>query len=885
MRELVRSIEGVSGTVPMRWRVRAAVRLRRGTRRAASGATACRSRPGAPKRSRSPAGMPATPPWRDDGVEGRFEIAAGGRALLALASAYAEPLVLPAASAVADAARRPRSASGQSGPTRARYDGPWADARPAQRARAQADDLRAVRRIGRRADHVAARGDRRRAQLGLPLLLDSRFELHDRRAAAARMPRRGAVAVLVVHAGDGADRAGAPRPVSPRRRRRPATSASLALTGYRGSRAGARRQRRARAGRSTTSTARCSRPRGSTAKGSTRSIATPARVLARIADHVCDIWRRPDSGIWEVRNGPFHFTHSKVMCWVALDRAVQLADARRTARAPRRRAGGARRRRSATSSNAECWSDAAAAATRASPAASDVDASLLMLPLVGYGDPHGERIRGTIDAVNRLLRDGDFVYRYHADDGVAGGEGSFLNCSFWLVSALARVRPRRRGDRADGSAGRARQRRRAVLRGNRSATAAPFSATFRRRSSTSRSIDAAIAAVEVRGAASGAGVTRRSRPRSPAAFSARSVLTTVIKAASELALTRMDLALLLGTTVTDNRRKARAIGYVFHFVLGILFALAYGAFFADHRPQHRGGSARCSAPLHAVFTATVARQRAAADRPSRAWRRPTQPRTRSTLIEPPGFLMLNYGRSTFLVTLVAHIAYGAIVGADRLSVVSPLARRTEPRPRTADITSVLYHDLVFQRRTTGSVVCPSCGSLVGVRDDKCYSCGRSNPGLWGFGPVLRQIGADLGFAQLVVGTCVTLWVITLLMSGSGYPRRQPDVRCCRRARQSCSCSARAAPIPVFGIGPMVDRAQRRLAARRPAAHPDEHVLGVADGAGDGRHARTVANGHHLHGRRRHRIRAELVCRRVSCRRSRSCTAPVSRSAHRRRCSA
>jgi membrane associated rhomboid family serine protease len=72
---------------------------------------------------------------------------------------------------------------------------------------------------------------------------------------------------------------------------------------------------------------------------------------------------------------------------------------------------------------------------------------------------------------------------------------------------------------------------------------------------------------------------------------------------------------------------------------------------------------------------------------------------------------------------------------------------------------------VFQRRTTGSVVCPSCGSLVGVRDDKCYTCGRSNPGLWGFGPALRSLSADFGFAQLVVGTCVTVWVITLLLSG------------------------------------------------------------------------------------------------------------------------
>jgi rhomboid protease GluP len=63
-------------------------------------------------------------------------------------------------------------------------------------------------------------------------------------------------------------------------------------------------------------------------------------------------------------------------------------------------------------------------------------------------------------------------------------------------------------------------------------------------------------------------------------------------------------------------------------------------------------------------------------------------------------------------------------------------------------------------------VCPSCGSLVGVRDDKCYTCGRSNPGLWGFGPALRQIGVDFGFIPLVVGACTVLYVLTLLKSGS-----------------------------------------------------------------------------------------------------------------------
>jgi rhomboid protease GluP len=73
---------------------------------------------------------------------------------------------------------------------------------------------------------------------------------------------------------------------------------------------------------------------------------------------------------------------------------------------------------------------------------------------------------------------------------------------------------------------------------------------------------------------------------------------------------------------------------------------------------------------------------------------------------------------------------------------------------------------VLSRKTTGSVVCPSCGSLVGVRDDKCYSCGRANPGLWGFAPMLRQFGADLGFVPIVIGTSSVIYVLTLLASGS-----------------------------------------------------------------------------------------------------------------------
>jgi rhomboid protease GluP len=72
------------------------------------------------------------------------------------------------------------------------------------------------------------------------------------------------------------------------------------------------------------------------------------------------------------------------------------------------------------------------------------------------------------------------------------------------------------------------------------------------------------------------------------------------------------------------------------------------------------------------------------------------------------------------------------------------------------------------RQKTGSVVCASCGSLVGVNDDKCYTCGRRNPGLWGFGPVLRRFGNDLGFLSLVVYGCIALYFVSLLITlGTG----------------------------------------------------------------------------------------------------------------------
>jgi rhomboid protease GluP len=73
---------------------------------------------------------------------------------------------------------------------------------------------------------------------------------------------------------------------------------------------------------------------------------------------------------------------------------------------------------------------------------------------------------------------------------------------------------------------------------------------------------------------------------------------------------------------------------------------------------------------------------------------------------------------------------------------------------------------MFKRQTTGSVVCTSCGSLVGVRDEKCFNCGRRNPGMWGFAPLLRSLGNDLGFVPLVIWSSSALYIISMLLSGT-----------------------------------------------------------------------------------------------------------------------
>ncbi len=145
-----------------------------------------------------------------------------------------------------------------------------------------------------------------------------------------------------------------------------------------------------------------------------------------------------------------------------------------------------------------------------------------------------------------------------------------------------------------------------------------------------------------------------------AGFVATLVLTTMMRGASELGVTRMDLPFLLGTVVTENRRKAKAIGYVFHFVLGVGFALLYVVFFlAIGRSSWWIGA--LLGVVHASFTAVVlVNVLLPAVHPRMGT--PETAADEMSLIEPPGFLMLNYGRNSALVAIAAHVAYGAIIG-------------------------------------------------------------------------------------------------------------------------------------------------------------------------------------------------------------------------------
>ncbi|AMR78372.1 MULTISPECIES: glycoside hydrolase family 15 protein [Burkholderiaceae] len=159
------------------------------------------------------------------------------------------------------------------------------------------------------------------------------------------------------------------------------------------------------------------------------------RVLARLADAAAARWREPDQGFWETRGVPQHFVSSKLMCWVALDRAIALAQAGQL------------------DGNVAVWKLERDALRRViegqgfhhgtgaftqsfgSPA---LDASALLIPLTGFLPPTDARVKATVARIQRDLTKDSLVYRYRIHDGVPGEEATLAICSFWLVQVLAR---------------------------------------------------------------------------------------------------------------------------------------------------------------------------------------------------------------------------------------------------------------------------------------------------------------------------------------------------------------------------------------------------------------------------------------------------------------
>jgi len=166
--------------------------------------------------------------------------------------------------------------------------------------------------------------------------------------------------------------------------------------------------------------------------------------LQRGLDWLCDNWQQPDEGIWEVRGGRRHFVYSKLMCWVAMDRGIRLAN-KRSFPADRDRW---QRVRDQIYEEimSKGWSQKRQAFVQHYDGDS-LDASNLIMPMVFFMAPSDPRMLSTLNAINRSPKEGGLVsdglvYRYDSEtgaDGLGGGEGTFTMCSFWLVEALIRA--------------------------------------------------------------------------------------------------------------------------------------------------------------------------------------------------------------------------------------------------------------------------------------------------------------------------------------------------------------------------------------------------------------------------------------------------------------
>ncbi len=431
-REVVRCVEGLSGEVPMRWRVeprfgygarRTRVDRRTGVPRATAGSTALAV-------SAWEAGEPSCTP---SSISGEFATSAGSHSLLALSASHAEPLVLPSRieterrlDATAEFWRR--WAGSRS------YEGPW---REAVIRSALALKLLVYAPSGAIAAAATTSlpeeiGGERNWDYRFSWLRDAFFTLDAFLALGCPAEARAYLSWLlhasqlthprlrVLYALGGGTR-------TPER--------GLDLVGYRHSRP-VRAGNAAGAQRQLDVYGELLQTAWRYVEGGNGLDRDTARRLAGIADEVCRVWAEPDSGIWEVRSEPLHFTQSKIMCWVAVDRASRLAEA---GHLPDEGISRWRQARAAIQAFVEewCWSEDRHSYVR-HPGSAELDASLLFAILMGYRPDDERRLDGTLDAVVRELRHGPLLDRYRGEDGLHGREGAFLACSFWLVEALAR---------------------------------------------------------------------------------------------------------------------------------------------------------------------------------------------------------------------------------------------------------------------------------------------------------------------------------------------------------------------------------------------------------------------------------------------------------------
>jgi GH15 family glucan-1,4-alpha-glucosidase len=432
-RELARRVEGVSGQVPMRWSFEPRLAY------AAKGGGRLTLHDGVPIAA-SGRDAVSVLSWdagevdvSANAVAGSFRSAVGRSSLLVLSAAHQEPLVFPTRDDVerrlAETERRWRSWTQER-----EYDGPWRDAVVRS---ALALKLLVFAPSGAIA---AAATTSLPEEIGGSRNWDYRFS----------WPRDAAFTLqALLSLGCGGEARAfffwllhASQLTHPRLQvlyrlngRAEANEKELLLAGYRGSRPvrignGASRQLQLDVYGEVLSAAALF---AAAAGGLDRD---HGRRLAEVADLVCELWREPDAGIWEVRSDASHFTQSKMMCAVALDHAIALAEA---GQLPDEHVGRWRREIGLVRDFVEnnCYSKSKRSYTRAVDD-KELDASLLLGVLAKFDRADSPRLRETVDAVRRELSRGPLVHRYTSDDGLPGEDGAFVACSFWLVEALAR---------------------------------------------------------------------------------------------------------------------------------------------------------------------------------------------------------------------------------------------------------------------------------------------------------------------------------------------------------------------------------------------------------------------------------------------------------------